>query len=367
MPVEGYGTAPSSAYGAVREVTIPCLSTDAITLQWIILIAEIRQGALCNRLLSMASAIKGRRQDIYHTMRRDCSARSSPWDEQLLHGIAFAACAECRLGNLELARVHMKGCVDICTARRASRPGQHLSFAVGTLVLFGLLSSGFSLVPSAVEQAEESQRQTIVSLQAMERWYFKRKSRLIHAKQALGVQQTELEGTVQRLKEGSALSLSIDRSAIDSSPYGSRTAMATLYVFNVFIWSQRFSDDDYINFCSRFNHRLLLNLGQAQQESSELKPIAVKPSGLLYALMSIIYAELGTRIDYERIFVWEVARFVNLFARLAPAHWKSLMNVLVSWVMATLDFEKELLRFDAENFRVEVPHVAVMQSDAGLT
>ncbi|KPI36029.1 uncharacterized protein AB675_1698 [Cyphellophora attinorum] len=341
VPVEFYGTSPNAVHSAVRESTFQYLSTSKVVLQWTILMAEMRRMTLL-ALPPSGQTIDTRRQQIYHMMRKQATnPESQLWADDILYGVAFAAMVEYRLGNVEMSQLHLAGCLAIWAVRH--RP---LSICDRTLLTNAIAVCTIS--PLASVRGTESAH-VIERLKTMERIHFVRRRRSLRSAQSRSSEELENRRLRSLLNCDSTLKLSLDRSITDSTPSGLRVTIATLYILNIFLWGQGYTatDSQVLRFLLKLDHRLLLNLGRPYEEM--IRPAPLLPNGLLYNTTTTIYEEMGFEVEYDKVLVCEVVKFVNFLVCMDRAYWQRLKKIMASWVLGIFDLSIELIRYDTRH------------------
>jgi hypothetical protein len=335
VPVEVYGTSPNAVHSAVRESTFKYLSTSKVVLQWTILMAEMRRMALL-ALPPSGQAVDTRRQHIYHIMRKQTANPES--QDDILYGVAFAAMVEYRLGNVEMSQLHLAGCLAIWAERH--RP---LSVCDRTLLTNAIAVCTISPLASVHGGTESAH--VIERLRTMERIHFVRRRRSLRSAQWRTSEEVENGRLRSRLNCDSTLKLSLDRSITDSTPSGLRVTIAILYMLNVFLCGQGYTPNSQVlRFLLKLDHRLLLNLGRPDEEM--IRPAPVLPNGLLYNTTTTIYEEMGYEIEYDKVLVCEVVKFVNFLVRMDRAYWLRLKKIMASWILGIFDLSTGLIRYD---------------------
>lgn len=148
----------------------------------------------------------------------------------------------------------------------------------------------------------------------------------------------------------------------DTSECGSRKGLIVLFVLNLFLWSRNYSTSDVLDFLRKLDQRLAVSLSsglrppQTQQvdsilinSSSPSAPAITATvseaipsiSALLFATTALIYETVTGHdaADYENVFVWEVARSVDLSMRLGAVGSVEMRGLLGSWILGILEGE----------------------------
>lgn len=345
VPGEVYGTSPDASHCPVRETTIIYVGSSEILLQWALLLSQMRQYSL-QRHTPDKHVVMQRRQQIYSAMRKSISSQTGNWSDSTLYGVAYAAMAEHRLGNAEVAQVHLAACISVWADRRANG-AEPLPFAVATIILYDLVMFGLSSMLSSVHDADLARKHAVVTLKVMERWHFLRRQRILRRRA-----MKKYHGDLESSTGFETLRRCMIHTLADQSVESTRLAIATVYTLSVGLWWRR-QDDSTVS-------ALLQNLDRCLEtalpiDSNGMRALTVSPSGLIYTTAAVLYSEMGSTMDYERVINWHTAQLIELLMQLPRSEWENLKDAIASWIFGAMSLDQELLHFDTGSLEHAFP------------